>query len=88
MTLKEALELVEQCGLNTEGNKHAECEEIVISALEKQIPKKPKEMRIDVINDLMISCPCCKKYIVLWNNTHKPPYCQHCGQALDWKNEN
>ena len=48
MTPKEALELVEQCGLNIEGNKHAECEEIVISALEKQIPKKPiKQIWID-----------------------------------------
>ena len=57
MTPKEALELVEQCGLNIEGNKHAECEEIVISALEKQIPKKPIIKKSVKVNGFMLRCP-------------------------------
>ena len=41
MKPQEAKELVEQCGLNIEGIKRIECESVIISALEKQIPKKP-----------------------------------------------
>ncbi len=48
MTPQEALELVKQCGLNIEGIKYAECEKVVLTALEKQIPKKlRKEIWVD-----------------------------------------
>ena len=55
--------------------------ENAISALEKQIPKKPnihglREGR--EINTVSYTCPICNKHISRDN------YCKHCGQALDW----
>lgn len=55
--------------------------EFVVSALEKQIPKKPtihgyREGR--GINTISYTCPVCNKHISREN------YCKHCGQALDW----
>lgn len=53
--------------------------EVAVSALEKQIPKKP----IDNTNPhdffVNIHCPVCKEYV-----TKKYKYCRNCGQALDW----
>lgn len=81
MKIQEAIELVEQCGLNIEGVKNIECECLVVSALEKQIPKKPKihgyrEGR--EINTISYTCPVCNKHIGREN------FCKHCGTALDW----
>ena len=58
--------------------------EFVISALEKQIPKKPnihgyREGR--EINTISYTCPVCKKHIGREN------FCKHCGQALLWESE-
>jgi rRNA maturation endonuclease Nob1 len=57
-----------------EGN--LELEQIAISALEKQIPKKPT----DSINGSGLYCSACKKVWVNINNN----YCHRCGQAIDW----
>lgn len=40
-------------------------------ALEKQIPKKPVEVRNEIV------CPTCKTLV------GSSPYCRYCGQALD-----
>lgn len=49
--------------------------EIAISALEKQIPKKP-----DL--DGGVYCPCClHEFKANYNTTS---YCPNCGQAIDW----
>ena len=50
-----------------------------IRALEKQIPKKPK------YQSKMPKCPSCDKWI---DNCTINAYCYHCGQALDWSDEN
>lgn len=55
--------------------------EFVVSALEKQIPKKPnihgyREGR--EINTISYTCQICNKHI------GREDYCKHCGQALDW----
>lgn len=55
-----------------------------ISALEKQIPKKPvihgyREGR--EVNTISYTCPICNKHI------DKDNYCKHCGNALDWSGE-
>ena len=44
-----------------------------IEALEKQIPKKPKNRE----GTTYFYCPCCDS-----NNINE--YCGDCGQALDW----
>lgn len=77
MTPQEAIKLVEQCGLNIEGVKNIECESLIISALEKQIPKKPVNVT-HFVNSTSGNCPVCNGRLLNVN------YCQRCGQALDW----
>lgn len=57
---------------------------IAISALEKQIPKKPLPIR-DVRSGRIVSftCPCCF-HEDLGNNEYRFKHCEECGQALDW----
>ena len=54
--------------------------EIAINALEKQIAKKPKER--DCIGFNTLVCPVCKDVLYLFE-----PYCDNCGQKLDWSDE-
>jgi len=60
--------------------------EIAIEALEKQIPKKPKQLEsVDYFE-----CPCCKRIITMHERAHgnlKIPFCKWCGQALDWSED-
>lgn len=51
--------------------------EMAINALEKQIAKKPKER--DCIGFNTLACPECKTALYLYE-----PYCDNCGQAIDW----
>ncbi len=81
MKPQEAIELVEQCGLNIEGVKSIECECLIISALEKQIPKKP--LKKSLANNGCAwewTCPNCRIVKV----TTEKQFCDDCGQALDW----
>ena len=48
-----------------------DCFQLIITALEKQIPKKPVEVRNEIV------CPTCKTLV------GSSPYCRYCGQALD-----
>ena len=54
--------------------------EMAINALEKQIPNKPKER--DYIGYNTLVCPVCKGALYLYE-----PYCDNCGQKLDWSDE-
>ena len=45
--------------------------DIAISALEKQIPKKPVNTRREIV------CPTCRTLV------GSSPYCRYCGQMLD-----
>ena len=53
---------------------------IAINALEKQIPKKSKER--DCMGFDTLVCPVCKWALYLYE-----PYCDNCGQAIDWSDE-
>lgn len=62
---------------------------LAILALEKQMPKKPINVRKHYYN-----CPCCKQDlgvsdddIFVYENP-TPMYCPKCGQALDWRYTN
>lgn len=45
-------------------------------------PKKP----IGDLNSVPhYRCPTCKKTVVLYEDSPKHPYCQWCGQRLDWE---
>lgn len=84
MTLERAIEI-----LNPEHREHYDSLETVevackmgMDALKKQIPKKP-EIKIAGTTgwNTTTYCPACKKEILGGN------YCLHCGQALDWVQE-
>lgn len=58
--------------------------EFVVSALEKQIPKKPiiHGVRDRDINTISYTCSVCNKHIGI-----REDYCKNCGNALDWGEE-
>ena len=84
MTIDEAIKRLDRDAYRTTcyGNRVVEHEEnlIAIQALEKQIPKKPKER--DCIGFDTLACPECKMALYLYE-----PYCDNCGQAIDWSDE-
>lgn len=60
-----------------------------IEALEKQIPKKPSEViefEDGTFYRLDYMCTACNS--ATYGQPYKPKYCKHCGQALDWSEEN
>lgn len=49
--------------------------DLAIEALEKQIPKKP----------VKYECPVCKDSVgYKFGESYMMPYCENCGQKLDW----
>lgn len=82
MTIERAIEI-----LNPEHREHYDSIEIVeeacrmgMNALEKQIPKKPTEY--DSVPHAR--CPHCTIGVRVYCDSAKVPFCQWCGQALDW----
>ena len=60
---------------------------LAISALEKQIPKKPLEQRYvnyEIENELIGHCPSCR---LKWDVSFWQRHCSNCGQKLDWSVE-
>ena len=59
---------------------------LAISALEKQIPKKPKYEDVDnIYGAIKRTCTACGD-VCMVSKGAKPyeHYCRQCGQALDW----
>lgn len=93
MTPKEAIETLKIAIAEVEWNfpmDYTVTFENAISALEKQIPKKPTPQIVKGGKRLIgngwwcngttvYKCPCCNSWIT---RTYK--YCIDCGQALDW----
>ncbi|MBQ9355060.1 MAG: hypothetical protein IJT84_05210 [Clostridia bacterium] len=77
MTYEEVKKMVSECRFNITSEFHEECMEKVITALEKQIPKKPKMDNDNGIYEVEV-CPYCMRR--LFPNDH---HCK-CGQAIDW----
>ena len=73
--------------------------EIAISALEKQIAKKPKNTELTTYSGgtqvLHAYCPICEQPIKIYNGHQKNKvfrrdedvFCSYCGQKLDWSDE-
>ena len=60
--------------------------EMAINALEKQIPKKPIKSENQVVRYVnTYYCPICNLGIT---GTNIAKWCYHCGQKLDWGNDN
>ena len=53
--------------------------ETAISALEKQIPEKPKVLKVHEISNYKYGECQCGEHIM-----DDEKYCSNCGQALDW----
>ena len=63
---------------------------LAISALEKQMPKKPKYEDVDnIYGAIKRTCTACGD-VCMVSNGAKPyeHYCRQCGQALDWSDDN
>lgn len=75
MTAKKALELLNDVEFSEKYQGVQEYTEMLIAckeALGKQMPRKPVEVRNEIV------CPTCKTLV------GSSPYCRYCGQALDW----
>ena len=73
MTEQKAIDELNSChafGLSSE------CRSLAKLALEKQTPKKPKEVK-GVYDLLKPICPVC-------GNDFLGEYCDECGQRIDW----
>lgn len=60
------------------------CEKVAVAleAMEKQIPKKPNAKRNEAI------CPNCGQTLTeFFGFIIAIPYCDRCGQAIDWSDE-
>ena len=70
-------------GKSVTKNDIIECRETCHKALEKQIPKKPRE----AVQSGFFWCPACSKAIKMRIEGSKIniSYCPYCGQALDWR---
>ena len=97
MTPQEAINIIEDVTWQDNGRhygKIALARELAISALEKQIPKKPKRVNKNSAFDgnWKMICPCCGATLVERITTEDTSYpiqynmTKHCtcGQALDW----
>ena len=88
MTDKEALEIFEGFIETTPVNPYTQPAKLAIKALEKQIPKGAISAYKGNYN-----CPTCKNYIDITDDDlyvyeiEPPKYCNECGQALDWGEE-
>ena len=95
MTNKEAIETIKIAMAEVEWDypmDYTVAFEMAIDALEKQVPKQPKEYE-----DKYYGCPSCGNVTMMkWerypdipmNKICGLPYCLGCGQALDWSDEN
>ena len=94
MTNKEAIETINIAIAEVEWNypmDYTVAFEMAIDAIEKQVPKQPKEYE-----DKYYGCPSCGNVTMMkWerypdipmNKNYGLPYCLGCGQALDWSEE-
>ena len=91
MTNEEAIKTIEVAIAEVEWNypmNYAIAFENAISALEKQVPKKPKKKEENQYSTFY-DCPRCGGYLVSKIDGElcggqKYKYCYRCGQALDW----
>ena len=76
------VEFKEQIGICDE---YQELAEVMNEAIKKQIPQKPiKNEEQDFRFVTKYVCPACGNRIT---GTGVATYCYHCGQALDWSDE-
>jgi hypothetical protein len=77
MTPKEAIKCLNYAEAHFTGTEYIEAFPIAVSAIEKQIPKKPVNIR-RFSSGPTANCPMCSGRLV------GTKFCHRCGQALDW----
>jgi len=98
MKPEEAIQAVKEVtGMSLPWNdRHYEALQMALSALEKQIPKKPGYTKLMYKcngEDIEINhpeCPYCRTHgFLLWDAAIPvdDKYCKRCGQAIDWEEE-
>lgn len=87
MKIQEAIKILKTEMLGD--SERMECaKQIAVGALEKQMPKKLKAIKVGQFG-LVLLCPSCKNemamiYKSVWQKgKYKQKYCENCGQALD-----
>ena len=79
MTYEEAIKQLNSIAIYHFDKYTADAINMAIDALEKQIPKKPYDI---------VCCPLCKIEVELQPiDTEQVTYCLHCGQAIDWSDD-
>ena len=81
MRFEEALEILYK-GIAPNPTANNECIELCKKALEKQIPKKPRETRC-----ALMCANCGHKITEKGCKKQNRLYCKKCGQAICWDNE-
>lgn len=94
MTNQEAIETIKIAIAEVEWNypmDYSIAFDMAITALEKQIPKRPEEYE-----DKYYACPVCGNVLLhkwekyptkLMSKNNGLPYCLSCGKAIDWSEE-
>lgn len=83
MTYEEAKDLLRVAAAEVEWNcplDYTEAFKKAEAALDKQIPKKPLDIRAYPNEAKFADCPVCGQVVDEWS-----PYCDQCGQAIDWE---
>lgn len=87
--IKETIEVLEDAKKGIERYEMTEWYDVAIGALEKQIPKKPIQLKG---YKEPCFCPICEPsdetFVKATCDHDKYNYCPICGQKLDWGNDN
>ena len=88
MTESEAIKRIKECRNTPNFQPYIYMNEalnMAMQALEKQIPKKPVKSEKQVVRYVnTYHCPICNLGIT---GTNIAKWCYHCGQKLDWSDE-
>lgn len=86
MTESEAIkEFQQNIDMPFGSNISREASKLAVSAMQKQIPKKPVKSEKQVVRYVnTYYCPICNLGIT---GTNIAKWCYHCGQKLDWSDE-
>lgn len=81
MTARELIKHIRRQGIGDSFYVKIPQSDLIIKAIEKQIPMKPEYEDYDAI------CPVCGHEFEYGINEWGSAFCQDCGQALDWSDE-
>ena len=82
----EAIDIIDDAMLELEQYRAIGTQEECRAAVEKQIPKKPVEMKpTDKLLNGYFSCPMCGGWVGM--DEYSNEYCGCCGQKINWSDE-